>query len=363
MPRRSSDLLRAQRQAVIALGTTLDLPGSALVARLSKPPMEDDTILAGRPATVVRPGGPPPWPALVFANGATPDGRAHPMVLRLSLALARSGYLVFIPDLPGIAGGELSPETLAASIEFTRAAADGPESAAGRVALVGVSVGASLALLAAADSQLADRISVVACVAPYSDLAKVMLLATTGMYRAGERLEPYPVPEYLAVGLARSLAAILPETAGTRALVAELRALAPAAPDPLAPFRTRTYHELGDEAVSLFALLANRDPDRFDDLYDALPPRVQSTVEALSPLHAAPGLRAPVEIATAPRDTYFPVAESRALVDASRRVRLTVTSLLAHATPRLSPRYLAELGHLNGFFVRSLRAAGAQHTS
>jgi hypothetical protein len=33
-----------------------------------------------------------------------------------------------------------------------------------------------------------------------------------------------------------------------------------------------------------------------------------------------------------------------------------VTSLLSHATPRLSPRYLAELGRLNGFFVRSLAA-------
>ncbi len=61
---------------------------------------------------------------------------------------------------------------------------------------------------------------------------------------------------------------------------------------------------------------------------------------------------------TAPRDRYFPVAESRALVAASPRVRLTVTSLLAHATPRLSPRYLAELGQLNGFFVRALAAAG-----
>ena len=69
------------------------------------------------------------------------------------------------------------------------------------------------------------------------------------------------------------------------------------------------------------------------------------------------GLRAPVEIVTAPRDRYFPVAESRALVAASPRVRLTVTSLLAHATPRLDPRYLAELGRLNGFFVRSLHAA------
>jgi hypothetical protein len=69
-------------------------------------------------------------------------------------------------------------------------------------------------------------------------------------------------------------------------------------------------------------------------------------------------LRAPVEIVTAPRDRYFPVAESRALVAATPHARLTVTSLLAHATPRLHPRYLTELGRLDGFFVRALREAG-----
>ena len=100
----------------------------------------------------------------------------------------------------------------------------------------------------------------------------------------------------------------------------------------------------------------NRDPARFDALFAALPEHVRATVAALSPVRAAPGLRAPVEIVTAPRDRYFPVAESRALAAASPLVRLTVTSLLAHATPRLHPRYLAEFGRLNGFFVRSLAA-------
>ena len=106
------------------------------------------------------------------------------MVLRLSLALARAGQLVFIPDLPGIAGGELSPATLAAAIEYVRGGRRfRPKPRSGRIGLAGVSVGASLALLAAAEPGLAERISVVACVAPYTDMANVMLLATTGMYR------------------------------------------------------------------------------------------------------------------------------------------------------------------------------------
>jgi len=352
-------LLRAQGRAVAVLGATLDLPGTGALARLSKAPAVTDSAFAGTASTIVTPGSPPPWPALVFVNGATPDGRAHPMVLRLSLALARSGQLVFIPDLPGIAGGELSPATLTAAIAYVRAAADSPDSSRGRIGLAGVSVGASLALLTAAEPDLADRISVVACVAPYTDMANVMLLATTGTYRSGQRFEPYAVPDYLWVGLARSVTAILSPSPEIQSLTAELRAVDPASTDPAGPFRNRSYRELGDDAERVLALLTNRDPTRFDSLYAALPSHVKATVAALSPLHAAPGLRARVEIVTAPRDRYFPVAESRALVDATLRARLTVTSLLAHATPRLHPRYLTELGRLDGFFVRALLAAGS----
>ncbi len=149
---------------------------------------------------------------------------------------------------------------------------------------------------------------------------------------------------------------MLPPTAATVDLCDELRAVDTASASAL-EFREPGFLAAGDDAMTLFRLLSNRDPARFDELYAGLPAVIRSTVEALSPLHAAPRLRAPVEIATAPRDTYFPVAESRALVAASPYIRLTVTSLLAHATPRLSPRYLTELGRLNGFFVRALAAA------
>lgn len=356
MQRSPSTLLRAQAHAAAVLGATLDVPGASLLARRAKAPHTREDVLADVPVTIVQPAAAGPWPTLVFMNGATPDGRAHPMVLRLSAALARSGHRVFIPDLPGIAGGELSPATRATSIAFTEVAASDPDSEHGRVALAGVSVGASLALLAASEPTVADRVSAVVCVAPYSDLANVMLLATTGTYRVEGKAVPYSVPPYLVVGLARSLAAMLPSTKATAALCSELRGLDPESATAR-EFREDGFRRAGDEAMTLFALLSNDDPDRFDELYAALPAQIRATVDDLSPVNAAPNLRAPVEIATAPRDRYFPTAESRALVASSAHVRLTVTSLLAHATPRLSPRYLAELGQLNGFFVRALAAA------
>ena len=46
---------------------------------------------------------------------------------------------------------------------------------------------------------------------------------------------------------------------------------------------------------------------------------------------------APVELASSPADTFFPVDESRALERAGSDVRLTVTPALVHVCPRARP--------------------------
>jgi pimeloyl-ACP methyl ester carboxylesterase len=356
MQRSLKDSLQARVQSLEILGATLSLPCASALTRIGRQPTPSDASVAGIPTTVVRPATSPPWPALVFMNGATPDGRNHPTVQRLGVALARTGIGAFIPDLPGVAEGELSPKTLAYSIAVAEAAAASVETLGGRVALAGVSIGATLALLAAADPRLQNRISVVACVAPFGDLAEVMRIATTHSYRNGERVGHHAAPPYLRVGLARSLAAMLAVTPATSALCRELRALDPDSgraidlPEP-------AFREAGADAERLYDLLANTDPEQFDRLYEALPDDVRSAAASLSPIHVARRLHAPVEIATAPQDRYFPIHEAEAFVAASPRVRLTVTSLLAHATPRLSTRYLAELRRLDAFFVRSFTAA------
>jgi pimeloyl-ACP methyl ester carboxylesterase len=356
MQRRSRSSLRVRAQSLTILGTTLSLPGASLLARIGRQPTTSDTSIAGIATTVVRPASSPPWPVLVFMNGATPDGRSHSMVQRLGIALAHAGIAVFIPDLPGVAGGELSPETLACSVAVAEEAAESPEAADGRVALAGVSIGGTLALLAAADARLQRRISVVACVAPFGDLGEVMRLATTGTYRDGEKVRHHAVPPYLRVGLARSLAAMLAATPATSALCRELRALDP---DNVGGVELpkRAFREAGADGQRLYDLLANTEPARFDRLYAALPAHVRSAAVSLSPIHVARNLHAPVEIATAPQDRYFPIEEAQALAAASPHVRLTVTSLLAHATPRISARYLVELRHLDAFFVRAFTAA------
>ena len=104
-------------------------------------------------------------------------------------------------------------------------------------------------------------------------------------------------------------------------------------------------------------LLENRDPNHFDDLYAGLPDGVRTKMEELSPLAGERRLDVPVELISGPRDKYFPVSESRAVVQIAPQARVTVSEALDHVELSSSARDLPSLLLIDGFLVRSLREA------
>jgi pimeloyl-ACP methyl ester carboxylesterase len=331
----------AQWRAVVVLSTTEQTPVVAWTVRaLTREPRVGETTVGGAPSTLVRPGkGDGPWPAVVFVNGATRAGRHHEQVQRLANGLARAGFLAVVPDLPGLRLGEITPATRSATIRAARATADREDAQDGKVTLYGVSVGATLALLAAESPALEGRVSIVGGEAPFLDLERTIRLATTGFYE-GARYESDP---YVTLAVARSLAA-----QGHPRLLGRLETVDDESPAPLAGLTG---------SQPLVRLLLNRDPARFQELYARLPERMRRSVELLSPIRGADRLTMPVELATAPHDEYFPPAESHALARAAPDARVTVTSTLDHAVPELSLGDLADLARFDGFVVRYLREA------
>ena len=341
---------RAQLRALVTLATAERTPIVApLVGLVTDAPRSEEAVIAGRPTTVFYPGeGRGPWWVVVFVNGATRAGRFNPKVVRLGEGLARAGYLVAVPDLPGLRLGQITPKTTDALIHVVRAVSGRADAAGGQVSLYGVSVGATLALLAAESPALVGRIRAVGGEAPWTSLRKVIRLATTGSY--GDT--PYSAEPYLRLAIARSLAADLPHERERTRLLTRLDAVRDDDPNPLATLRAVTG--LGREGRALVALLLNRRPDRFARLYAQLPAEVRTGVSLLSPLGHASRLEAPVELASSPHDKYFPPAESRALLRRSPRVRLTITSTLSHAVPHLTLHDLGDLLHFDEFIVRFL---------
>jgi pimeloyl-ACP methyl ester carboxylesterase len=353
--------VEAQEETVIVMSTTLRTPLlSWTVRQLTDGPRIEEIEVAGTPATLARPGGGDgPWPAILFVNGATRLGRKEPEVQDLARGLARAGYLVLVPDLKGLKDGELTDATVAATVAAARAVADRPDVRDGRVGLVGVSLGGTLALLAAENAELAGRVSLVSAITPYTDLKEVIRLATTGYRRQGNLLIPRPTAPYVGLVVARSLAAVLPASDFQRRLLAELEAVDDDDPDPLAALRALPLATLPADVRPVLELVANQDPRLFDQLYAALPAELKAGVARLSPITRAQRLRMPVELASPPEDKYFPVSQSEALVAAAPDARLTVTRAFSHVLPEPSLAHPIDLLRLDGWVLRSLKAAAA----
>jgi pimeloyl-ACP methyl ester carboxylesterase len=345
---------------VVVISSVMDAPVlTPVVEGLSGEPRFTDETVAGNVALVARPAGEGPWPAIFFVNGTVRQGRELEEVRELAGGFARAGYLVVVPDLPGLRKEEPSPETVGETVEVARAVADMPDSEGEKAALVGVSTGGALALTAARDDGLDGRVSVVAAVAPYSDIRTVLGIATTGHYGREGRMVPYRSETFLSYVAARALVGALPEGEDKETLAGEVLRVSREHPDPLARWRGRGTCDLGPEARAVVEVLANTDPRRFDELYAGLPKGVRTQMEALSAVHAEGEVEAPVEIATGPRDRYFPADESYRVRGFAPEANVTITPALDHAEVGFSPRSLPQFALFNAFVVRSLREASA----
>jgi pimeloyl-ACP methyl ester carboxylesterase len=350
--------LPSRLRALILIALVLDLRRlGRLVRAMTREPVVEVVDHDGVEVEIVRPGSGGPWPAWVFINGAHPERRREPVVTQLSRGLARGGYIVFVPDIPGLGEGTITTRTLDAAFAVTAAAADHPDVRRGRVALIGASTGAGLALLVAGHEDLADRVSAVAAVAPFADLERMICLATTRAYAENGAFVAYEVTPLHRRVVARSLAATISDRADRERL---LGALARSEEDEEAdPIELLPRDVQTAEARAVVALLTNEEPERFAESYGGLGPEALELLARLSPLSACPGVRAPVEIVVPPSDMYFPLGEARALAAALPTAHLTVTATLDHTRPMLSLAHLRSLLRFDRFVVRGLRAAAS----
>jgi acetyl esterase/lipase len=338
----------ATARTLVLLAVVLDVPLVArLVQRLTPAPRVEMLDINGVPTELVLPAGEGHWPAFHFVNGAHPERRQEPIVRRVTHGLARAGFVVALPDLPGLGEGELTPRTFDAARAVTQMLVERPEVRDGRVALAGASAGAGIALVTAGDPTLAERISVVAAVVPFADIERLACLSTTSHYERDGEVRRYEVTALMRRVVARSLVTALPEGDDRTALLDLLYAQDP---DDLDAVRclAEPGRELGPDARSVVSLLLNEEYDRFPELFRALPESITARLRALSPGAHTAAVRARVEGIAPPDDPYFPLPEAEAVVRLVPDGRLTVTRVLDHTRPSIT---LSRIGD----FVRFLR--------
>lgn len=232
-------------------------------------------------------------PGLVLVHGLSPEGKDDGRLREAATLLARSGWAVAVPTVEGLTVLRLRPEdagVVSATVRALRAAGYEP------AALLGISLGAGPALLAASDPAVAESVAAVLALGGYASAVELLRYTLTGAYTYGD-------------------------VSGRREVMEEA----------IAQF-ARANRELVDEAGR--RLVDNRDPTRLDPLVQALPEGTRRMLEALSPGRVVSGLRAPLFLIHGRQDPAVPFTESLRLGAAARAagrpVRVAIVGAVGH---------------------------------
>jgi pimeloyl-ACP methyl ester carboxylesterase len=149
------------------------------------------------PATLLHPAGrDEALPAWVVLGGVSRMGRFHPQLMRFAGALASTGAVVLVPEIPEWRSLKVSPRpalpTIRGCIDLL---AKRKEARPGKVGLAGFSFGAPQVAIAAAEEDLADRIAGIVLFGGYCSLERTVICQHTGDHEwEGVRYELNPDP-------------------------------------------------------------------------------------------------------------------------------------------------------------------------
>ena len=258
----------------------------AVLSALTEPPARQPLALPGTGADLYVHAGLATGRPLVLVHGLAPAGKDDPRVRDAAGLLARAGFDVAVPTIPGLTRGRLGPDDVEPVIA-TLAARNH------RTALVGVSVGAGPALLAAADPRVRDRVSTVLSLGGYASAAELLRFWLTGVY---------------AYENVRGRVDHDPEL---------VRAFVRANADRLDPV-WRAALDRGDRAA-------------VGRLLEAPPPELQEYLDALSPLRVVPAIGARLILVHGRADRAVPYTESLRLAAARPdRTALVLVGVVEH---------------------------------
>ena len=249
--------------------------------------------------------------AVLLSVGATPHGLDDPPVVMLGNALARAGYVTIIHWSPqmGLQSNidPSEPERLVQTFIYMEGLdyVD-PE----RVGMGGFCVGASLALVAAADPRIRDRVGFVNAFGPFYDVESLLLQAVsrTVVYD-GESTPWQPDPHTMRV-LAAELIEHLDSPSDVQIMTRHYLDQQPPTPVDL-----DTLSPAGRTAARL---LDGVQPHEAEALYAMLPIAFREDLARISPSTYVDDLRARLLIMHDRHDQYVPAAESRRLIEATR---------------------------------------------
>jgi len=249
---------------------------------------------------------------LVLVHGYAPAGKDEPRVREAAALLARAGFDVAVPTIPGLTRGRLQSDDVR-PVVATLAARARP------TVMIAVSVGAGPALLAAAEPSVRDRVRAVLSLGGYASAPELLRFFLTGEY---------------GWGAVRGRVVHDPDV---------VRAFVEANADLL--------DDAGREALA--------DPARAAAALRALPPAVATVLNQLSPDRVARDIRARLILVHGVDDPAVPYTESLRLAAARpENTDVVLVHLLKHVEPGSRGRAWGALRELSALLLAMYALAG-----
>ena len=304
-------------------------------------------------------------PAVILVNGVEPEGRSYPPLVELADGLSRAGFVVLVPDAIDYENYRVLPQDVGALVRGFQILGRRNTVDMDRIGFVGFSMGGSLALIAAADKEIADEVQMVAAVGSYFSLEAMIQAVTTKTVQTAHGNEFYEPDDYVWLITRNTLLSQVRDS-DDRAALFRVFSLPSPQPNPEAN-QTFDPKGLGEQARSVYAMLINRDPDLVGPLVSTVRAVMPDVFESLSPKYHLNNLRIPVALLHDRNDPYVPVQESNRTFDrvgGFPGARLEILDVLQHAelaAPDFSPpvlfgSYIPEMWKLFRFVFDSLHA-------
>jgi pimeloyl-ACP methyl ester carboxylesterase len=311
-------------------------------------------------------------PAWVVLGGVTRMGRFHPQLVRFARALASTGALVLIPEIPEWRSLKVSPgvalPTIRGCIDLL---GKRKEARRGKIGLAGFSFGAPQVAIAASNEDVAEHVAGIVLFGGYCSLERTVVCQLTGDHEwegVGYELNPDPYGRWVMASLHLT---DMPGHEDAGDVSAALHRLAAAASDLRIPAWDPRHDPL---IVELRLALPPRRRPLFDlfatPSNQARPEREECLAMALSLTQACrrvepllePGphlarVRVPTRLFHGRGDRLMPFTESMRLsrrLPAAARGGLTVTGLFGHSADQ-RPSSLIDRVREKAAFLASLR--------
>jgi len=319
-----------------SLAARLLFPGRPVYTFAVEPPSENGSNAEGLIVSP-SPSGTPVKAGVVLLPGTFPDAPRDPEVLALAKGLVEDGVAVYVPGIRSMFDADITDSTLEQSEQAVKWFAQSRYVRSGKVSVVGICAGASMAVLTAENTLSKPFVKIVVADDPYASLFDVLMATATG-YGPDQQgfVQPFQMNPWTRWEVAHSAAYMIDDEKSRNTFLQVLGG-EPSQGDPFLGLRAAAPPAgLSPSAMAWWRLFADSSASDFESYYVALPAAVQERLGAISPETNIGQVSVPVYVIAPTRDTAYPQQEVVRLQQGSPRwMDVIMTPAIDHVVPQI----------------------------